>query len=376
LKIVHIGPVHPFRGGISHHVSALTKEFSKNHTVDVISFKDQYPSWLYPGKSDRDPSQDYLYTKADFQLAPFNPLTWSKTLRLIRKKTPDFVLFHWWVTTWAFAYRYLASRIRSLGIPVLFMVHNTLPHETHVWDKVITKIALSKGDAFILHNETQEQKLKMLYPGAKTVICPHPVYNFSKLTKLSRSDARSRLNLPLDLPIVLFFGIVRPYKSLSTLIEALSILSRRGINVFLLIAGEFWEEPYKYQEQINKHGLSSRVHIDNRYVPNEELVNYFTAANLFVAPYSLGTQSGSLALALGFGLPIIATDHILRGNKIPDGAVIASIPPSDPLALAGEIEKLLNQADLLWKKPVHNIGNWSELVQSIEAALLKAKEEN
>jgi hypothetical protein len=80
-------------------------------------------------------------------------------------------------------------------------------------------------------------------------------------------------------------------------------------------------------------------------------------------------------LAFGFGIPAIATEHIIRGNEIPEGAIIASIPPSNPLALAKEIEKLIDQPDLLWKEPVNNPGDWSDLVQSIEIAFLKTKGE-
>ena len=61
MKIVVIGPVYPYRGGIAHHNSSLISALrAQGHDVLALSYKRQYPSFLYPGRSDKDPSKEIL----------------------------------------------------------------------------------------------------------------------------------------------------------------------------------------------------------------------------------------------------------------------------------------------------------------------------
>jgi glycosyltransferase involved in cell wall biosynthesis len=260
-----------------------------------------------------------------------------------------------------------------LDIPILFMVHNTLPHEIQFWDKFLAKRTLKHGDAFVLHNTSQERVLKNFIGGAKTIVCPHPTYDYIYPTIVTRSEARTNLNLPPNVPILLFFGIVRPYKGLGVLVKALSTLKEKGVDSFLIIAGEFWEDVNKYRKQIEELRLSKFIRIVDKYIPNEELADYFTAANIFVAPYVEGSQSGSLALALGFGIPAIATEHLLQGTETPEGSVLVNVQAGNPKSLARKIENLISQDKLIWKEHVKKSGDWNKLVQAFEHAYTQVK---
>ncbi len=113
-----IGPVHPYRGGISHFTSQLGLKLRKaGYRLSMISFSRQYPAWLYPGKSDRDPSQEYPDINADYILDPLYPWTWLRAVRVISASRPGVVFIQWWTTFWGPALFALAVGLRMRKIP-------------------------------------------------------------------------------------------------------------------------------------------------------------------------------------------------------------------------------------------------------------------
>ena len=312
MRISLIGPVYPYRGGIAHFTTLLAKKLIEDcHDVQIISFKKQYPSWLYPGNSDKDTSPGRIKVQAEYLLTPYDPFTWKRTAQSIMKFKPQKVIFPWWVTIWGPAFRYLIKRLRNSGIQTTFLIHNTKPHEGHFWDPLLAKETLKWADQFIVMSEKEKIRLRALIPNANNIsIVPHPIYDMFKPTSLTKKEVRQKLKLPLEKPVLLFFGFIRPYKGLSILIDALKIIIAKGREVHLLIAGEFWEDREKYDAQIKAAGLEKFVHIFDNYIPDDEAAAFFEAADLFVAPYTSGTQSGALKAAMGFGMPAVITDLI------------------------------------------------------------------
>ena len=91
-----LGPTFPYRGGIAHYTTLFAQHLREENEVLLLSFSRQYPSWLFPGKSDKDPSERPLQTEALYELDPLNPLTWRRTLQQIRSWQPDVVIIPWW----------------------------------------------------------------------------------------------------------------------------------------------------------------------------------------------------------------------------------------------------------------------------------------
>ncbi|MGB9591947.1 MAG: glycosyltransferase, partial [Candidatus Kryptoniota bacterium] len=120
-------------------------------------------------------------------------------------------------------------------------------------------------------------------------------------------QARKQLGLPVDVPIMLFFGIVREYKGLRDILYAMPAIKARLGKAILLIAGEFWEDKRLYLRIIESLGIGDSIVIEDRYIPNEEIPLYFSAADVLVAPYRHVTSSAVLKTAQGFGIPIITT---------------------------------------------------------------------
>ena len=339
MKITVIGPVYPYRGGIAHYTSLLTQALQRaQNEVQVISFRRQYPAFLYPGKTDKDPSQSSIKVAASYPLDPLLPWTWLQTSQEILKTHPDGIVFQWWTTFWAIPFAILAWRFRKLHISILFVIHNVVPHEPRSWDVWLVRRALSRGDRYIALNPKEELLLRKLTGAQNVHVHPLPVYNFFQQQALIKNEARRRLNLPEDRFILLFFGLVRPYKGLPVLLEALAISGSKDAHPFLVIAGEFWDDLDNIRSRIAELGLQAHVRLDNRYIPDEEVGLYFSAADCLAAPYIGGTQSGAVSIATGFGLPLIVTPHIAKG--LPPGAyqaLVIVVPPGDVNALAAAI---------------------------------------
>jgi glycosyltransferase involved in cell wall biosynthesis len=370
MRFTLVGPVYPYRGGIAHYTTSLAKAIQVGHTLQLISFKRQYPAWLYPGQSDRDPSSERLEVQAEYILDPVNPFSWRSTCREIEAYAPQRVVLQWWTTYWAPAFGYLARRLTSLGIPVVYLIHNVLPHEVRPWDRWLARLALKPANSFIVQTSRENDRLQTLLPGRTSVLCPHPVYDLFTSQHIPQGEARSRLRIPADKRVILFFGIVRPYKGLHDLLEAMSLLGDNTGRVHLLVAGEIWGDPSIYQRQIENLGLKDRVTIDNRYIPNEEVPLFFSAVDLFAAPYTAGTASGATKLALGFGLPAVVTrnivDDTLQHHTEQDVFVSE---PNNPADLSRTIQRALSLIETSRIKKVSDTRTgWTEMVAAIVTA--------
>ena len=347
MKISVIGPVFPYRGGISHFTTLLVKNLiQEGHNVQTISFKKQYPAWLFPGESDKDYSESREKVEAEFIITPLNPLTWAKAVKRINEFEPEKVVFPWWVTFWGPCFRFIIMSLRKHGIKTTALIHNVLPHETKFIDRFITKNTLKHADHYVVMAEKEKNRLLDILPESKGInVAPHPIYKMFPPTGMDPSVLREKLGLPEDKIIVLFFGIIRPYKGLSDLINAIKICHDENPDIHLIIAGEFWGDQKKYSQQIQNLGLEEVVHIFNYYIPDDEVAQFFEVADVFTAPYTGGTQSGAVKTALGFGLPIIATeliaDEILSSLK----NSVTIIPPEAPEELAKAILIMLSRKE-------------------------------
>jgi glycosyltransferase involved in cell wall biosynthesis len=217
--------------------------------------------------------------------------------------------------------------------------------------------------------------LKLIPASALVVETPHPAYLPFGVKPLTKTESRQQLGLPMDRTVLLFFGIVRPYKGLKYLIEALAHVQQP---VHLVIAGEFWDDVNIYRQQIETLSQSKSITLLNRYIPNEEAHQLFSAADGLVAPYVGGTQSGAAGLALGYGLPMIVTERVADGlpaglttdratGEVNENVGYAQIvPAANPLALAQAIDMLISKLPTLTTAPIAVAEDWHRLVKVIE----------
>ena len=342
MKLALVGPTYPFRGGIAQYTTLLCHHLRQGHEVEFYSFRRQYPRWLFPGRTDLDPGRPAVAVEAKRIIDPLQPWTWVQVARRVRATAPDLLVMQWWVPFWAPTLWTIARLSRTSGTRVLFVCHNVLPHEKRAIDRPLARWVLGQGDAFIVQSERDERDLLSLLPGVPVRRAFHPTYEELAYPGPPPADARQQLGLPADAAVLLFFGFVRAYKGLATLIEALPEIARH-VDVRLLVVGEFWDDRAPYERQMEALGVRERVQVVDRYVPAEELGVYFGAADVAVLPYADATQSGALQLAFGYGLPVVTTRVGGLAEVVDDGETGFLVPPGDPPALAAAVARYFGQ---------------------------------
>lgn len=337
-----MGPTHPFRGGVAHHTTLLYRHLAARHDVAFYAFRRQYPSWLFPGRSDRDPSGRALRAaRAQHVLDSLNPATWLDVARRIRRHRPDLVILPWWTSFWTPQFWTIARRARALpGTRVLFVCHNVVDHEARPFSRLCSRLVLSLGDRHLVHSAEDAERLRALVPGARIVRGFHPVYDFARGGLVPQAEARARLGVDGD--TILFFGFVRPYKGLHHLLAAMPrVLASRKVT--LLVAGEVWGGREPLERDIERLGLRDAVRCVDRYVPNEEVGLYFSAADLVVLPYLAGTASGVVQMAYGLDRPVVATRVGALTEVVEDGITGYLVEPGRPDALADRIVRFFEE---------------------------------
>ncbi len=349
-KLVLVGPVYPYKGGISHYTGLLYRALAKKHEVRMISYSMQYPKLLFK-KEQRDYSNDaFKVPETEFLINTADPFNILRTAELILRDKPDAALIEWWHPYFAPCYMLLSGRLKKSGVRILFTCHNVFPHERFVLDKLLTRLTLSKGDGFVLHSREEAEELVSIKPDAKYRINPHPTYQAFSFSGMTKKEARELLKLKENAKMALFFGFVREYKGLRHLIKALSILRKRESPLLsqgfvLYVAGDFAgrEEKEKYLALIDDEGVSSYINITDGYIPDREVEKYFSACDVCVLPYESATQSGIVQIAFGFDRPVIATRVGGLPDVIEDGVTGLLVDRLDDQALASALEAFFEE---------------------------------
>ena len=307
MKIVLVGPFPPFRGGISDLNVALAHHLSKRHVVHAINFTTQYPKVLFPGKTQFKKGDHALEVDSIRCLSSINPFSWRKAANKIIDLEPDLVLFSFWLAFFAPAFSGVAKKIKKyLDANIMAICHNIIPHEEHLLDTRLTKRFFCFIDSFIVLSKKVENELLNIVPGAKYKYSPHPVYNIFKNT-LSKEQAKAELNIATK-KVLLFFGLIRKYKGLDILINAMEKINTELDDYTLLIVGECYENKAKYTDLIKNAGITDNVQCHYSFVPDNEVGKYFSASDVVVLPYKSASQSGIVQIAYNFDTPVIVSN--------------------------------------------------------------------
>lgn len=364
MRIALVGPVYPYRGGIAHFTTRLALELeAAGHQVKVISFSRQYPAWLYPGKTDKDPSAKHEKTQAHFILDPFYPWTWSRAIQMIESFEPEIVLIQWWTSFWAPAYYWIVSALQRRQVLCVFSIHNILPHERRFFDIWATRQVLGKGNACITYSPKEEDRFRHLLPQARHYSARLSVFDMHH-EPIDRDSARKSLGLTTDQVVLLFFGLVRKYKGLDVLLDALGITKANGITLRVLICGEFWEDINRYQSRVRELEITDMVSIDNRYIPNEEIATLFSASDGFVAPYIAGSQSAAVKTAMAYGLPVLASQSIAADLPVGEYPILLH-ETGNAASLAASIRDFVS-GKITRTQPISSRQDWEILINLIQ----------
>jgi glycosyltransferase involved in cell wall biosynthesis len=292
----------------------------------VISFRKLYPGILFPGTTQLDASSLKLDPNALATLNALNPLTWLRAFRQVRAFAPDAIVFQWWQPFFGPMVGVLARLLKRSGFKCIIECHNVISHEGGPLDRLLASFALSAADHLITHSSKDRKDLLAIVSGKRVSVSSLP-----SLTEFSSRTAADRNGRT-----ILFFGNVRKYKGLDILLAAMPRVLQH-IDCELIIVGEFYEPVEKYQAVIREQRIESHVHIDNRYVANEEVQQILEQADVLVLPYLSATQSAVARIALSNGLPLIASNTGGLAETVVNNVNGLLFLAGDPDALADQI---------------------------------------
>ena len=374
MQIALISVAPPYRGGISKQTSILVENLSKNHSVDVINYSRQYPDFLFPGKT------QYLDDKSENDnssrmIDSINPLTWFSTGNKLAKKNYDLVIFRFWNPFFAPALGVISGIIKkkSSYTKLMSLCDNILPHEKTPFAYFLTTYLFDKLDGHIVQSSQTENELQEVVENPVYEKRFHPIYtNFPK--KIDKITARKKLGLSAK-NIILYFGIIRDYKGFDILLNAIAELKDSGLDFHLLAGGECYGSDEKYTQLISNLGISDYITWHNKYIPDSEVSNYFSAADVVALPYRTASQSGVTQIAYSYDLPVIVTKVGGLPEIVDEGQSGITIEPENPTELANILEKNLKAGTFLemetYIKKFKQKFSWEYFVNGIELVYSK-----
>lgn len=368
-KVIIIGSAWPLRGGgIATFNERLAREFMQDgYDVQIYSFSLQYPSFLFPGKSQfgNEPKPNDLVIHSCIN--SINPFNWFSVGNKLKKENADLVVVRYWLPFMGPCLGTILRIIRKNKYSkIICIADNVIPHEKRIGDKLFTRYFIKPIDGFITMSEKVLQDLKQFThkPAIATV---HPLYdNFGP--PIPKATAREKLGLPTDQPIILFFGFIRKYKGLDLLLRAMAIVKSTMTNPpALLIAGEFYEDQQSYEQLIDELGIRDMLYLKTDFIPDNEVSNYLCAADFVIQPYRHATQSGITPLAYHFEKPMMVTNVGALPAMVPHEQVGIVTEP-DASAIAKGISDLyrLGEAHFLFHlRSEKKKYDWQVLTDSI-----------
>jgi glycosyltransferase involved in cell wall biosynthesis len=366
-RVVIMGPAHPLRGGLATFNQRLAQEFiNEGHSCEIISFSLQYPSLLFPGKTQfsNDPPPKGIRILS--LINSVNPVNWFNTGKFLKKEKPDVIVVRFWIPFMGAALGTILRKVKkNCHTKIVCIADNIIPHEARPGDKALTKYFLKACDSFITMSEKVMEDLKQFQPNKPAMLVRHPLYD-SFGEKMSKAEARKHLSLGESDKIILFFGFIRKYKGLDILLKALAEPGTDR-NIKLLVAGEFYEDAQPYFDLVKQLQLEDRVIMQNKFIPDAEVSYYLSAADCVVQPYRNATQSGVTPLAYHFEKPMIVTNVGGLPDLVPDNKAGLVCEP-DPASVAAAIRRFYQLGEDYFIPHLRNEKSkysWSNLTRAV-----------
>jgi glycosyltransferase involved in cell wall biosynthesis len=340
MRVAVVGPIEPFRSGVARHTTALARALARRARTEVrvYSFSRQYPAWLFPGESDR--ASDASVPRdldASFSIDSLNPLSWLRVAREIRAYGPDLVIAPAWTFFLSPCLTAILSKVRC---PIVAVVHNVSDHDGGRVRSLISAMQLQRASAHVTHTRELAAGITRIIPDAHVIVHPHPIFEYPAARRTL--PARAELEL-------LMFGLIRPYKGLDVLLEAIARCAKPSL--MLSVVGEPWQDPASIRAQVERLGLEGKVDLVLRYVPDAEAAEYFERADVVVLPYRSVTGSGVVPLAWHYGKPVVASDLPGFSELVSHGDNGWLVPPGDVSELARTLAEKVDRSTAASMQP-------------------------
>ncbi|HIG33001.1 MAG TPA: glycosyltransferase [Flavobacteriales bacterium] len=322
MKITLLSTAYPYRGGIAVFTERLARAFQDTgDKVNISTFSLQYPSFLFPGKSQYSTSEKPKDLEIISEVNSVNPINWLRIGLKIKKQKPDILILKYWIPFMSPCLGTISRIVKSnKHTKVIVVVDNLIPHEKRMGDNLLNSYFVDSVDGFITMSKSVYDDLDQFDKNKKKILGVHPLYDSFGVSK-TKEESLDSLKLDKGFNYMLFFGIIRKYKGLDILLEAFADERLQNQKLKLIVAGEFYENEKPYLDLIDKYNLSESVILATNFIPDDEVVNYFCAADIIVQPYRNATQSGVTQIAYHFEKPMLVTDVGGLKEIVPHGKV-------------------------------------------------------
>lgn len=373
MKIIIVGTAYPYRGGLAAYNERLAYEYAaQGHEVEIVTFTLQYPSFLFPGKTQYSSEPAPAGLKITRKVNAINPINWLCVASQIRKKAPDLVLIKFWLPFMAPCLGTIARLSRSSKTRVISILDNIIPHEKRLADKLFASYFVGAVDGFVAMSKSVLTDVELFDKKKPKVFCPHPLYdNFG--AKMTREEALTQTGLDAGFRYMLFFGFIRDYKGLDVLLRAYADSRFRQMNVKLIVAGEFYNNSEQYFALEKELNLQGEVIWKNDFIPDSEVRYYFSVADIIVQPYKSATQSGVTQIAYHFEKPMLVTNVGGLAEIVPDGKVGYIVEPDANAVADALVDFYAHERFETFKENIlieKEKYSWQRMTQAI-ASLLK-----
>jgi beta-1,4-mannosyltransferase len=288
------------------------KGFSKMHIVASPAYKNE----------SLNPYNALLYR--DIEIAGHRVSEYSHKTAITKQY--DIIHLHWPdgyidVANWVkviqrallLAIIIMVSKIKRAKL--VWTVHNLEPHDAHhpKFSQWFLKQFTAVCDGFIFLTKEGSKKFATIYPDVnistdyrkkkRTAIIPHGHYRDSYPPPITQLAAKKSLGIPKDKSVLLFLGMIKPYKNCDGLIR--EFLKAELQNTVLVIAGKVSTAEHQRKLEMlaaNQPNILMRLH----FIPDSDLAFYMSAADKVILPYKSILNSGALLLALSFNKAVIA----------------------------------------------------------------------
>ena len=369
-SVVIIGPAHPLRGGIATFNERLARQFiQQGFDTKIYTFSLQYPGFFFPGTTQYSDAPAPADLDIKVCINSVLPTNWLKVGLELKKLNPDFIVVRYWLPVIGPCLGTILRIIKkNKHTKIVCIADNIIPHEKRKGDNLFTKYFIKAVDAFIVMSEKVMGDL-LLFDKSKLVkLIQHPLYdNFGD--KIDKKLARKNIGIEGKEKIILFFGFIRKYKGLDILLDALALIKKENSSITfkVLIAGEFYEDRKPFDEQVARLGLEDMLILRTEFIPDNEVRNYFCAADVVIQPYRNATQSGVTPIAYHFEIPMIVTNVGGLPALVPDGKVGLVAEPNAK-SIAQKINEYLTKDEQFFIKNIieeKKKFSWKKMVDAI-----------
>lgn len=298
--------------------------------------------------------------------------SYKKISKMLKNGNYDIIHTEWFTFS-PIDYLFLSSFKRKYNVKYVATVHDILPFNEKCYDMLYHRKLYALADSVILQAPNNIERFASLFPESKqkTHMIPHG-HMLDYVEMADKIESREKLKIPQNKTVFLFFGQIKKVKGVDILLESIAQLKDKYSELYLVVAGNVWKSDFTSCENIiKKYNLDSVLKLDIRYIPDEEVKYYYSAADVCVLPYTDVYQSGVIQLAYGYKKPVISSDLPAFTQFVKEGETGYISKAGDCHTLAQAIEKALIQKDNLQRlgengySLVRNELDWSDLAKRI-----------